>query len=492
MSNPNRVTTGASLALAISAFAQGAFAQDTAALGARIEDVRVDAGIPSISVAVSKCGQPSWAAAFGEADIEAHRAATPDTLYSMASVTKPITAVAVMMLAEEGRLAVDRPANSYLGEVKLVAMVGDANDATVARLMDHTAGLPPLYSLYYDDEPLRRRTSDETIARYGRIMMVPGTTERYSNLGYGVLESIIEQVSGTSYDQFVERRIFMPLGLSGIIATSSDLPVSAAVRYAAGGRRTPPYDTDMRAAANGFLTPGDLAAFGRFFLDALADRSPLLSRASAESMIAYRNEFAPSDDYDGLGFAVSRRNGHLVFGHTGSMPGVTAQLFIAPVQCLIVATAMNGFSRDVRDRTLNLVLEVYASELATTPLPSALSAEITGRWHGSIDLGDGAVISAELYLPATGGAYALVNGEQTPVRAITRQRDGYYSIAMDGGALTTEDAQRHPHRLTFRLKPDEGRLTGFVMTVALALADRDGGTFPYWSEFRRVDDSPAH
>lgn len=491
MSIPNRAATGALLALAISAFSQDAFAQDTAALSARIEDARVDAGIPSISVAVSRCGQPVWAAAFGWADIEAHRAATPETLYSIASVTKPITAVAIMMLVDEGRLDIDRPANSYLGEAGLVAMVGNVNDATVARLMDHTAGLPPLYSLYYRDEPLPRRTPDEAIARYGRIMITPGTTERYSNLGYGVLESIIERTSETSYDRFVAQRVFRPLGLSGVIATSADLPANAATRYAAGGRRTPLYDTDLRAAANGFLTPGDLAAFGQFFLEALADRSPLLSRSSAESMIAYRNDFADPDDHTGLGFAVSRRNGHLVFGHTGSMPGVTAQLFIAPAQCLVVATAMNGFSREVRDTTLNLILEAYAGELAPTPSPPSLSAEIKGRWRGSIDPGDGVVFPAELDLPATGGAFALINGEKTPVRSITRQRDGYYSIALDGGALPTGDAQRHPHRLIFRLKPDDERLTGFVTTVARPLADRDGGTFPYWSEFRRVDDGPG-
>lgn len=468
-----------------------ATAQDQVGLSARIEDSRVDAGIPSISVAVSRCGRPDWVAAFGQADLETHRPATPYTRYSLASVTKPITAVAIMMLAEEGRLAIDQPANRYLGKARLVARIGDADDATIQRLMDHTAGLPPYYSLYYADEAFRRRTPDEAIARYGKIMIVPGTTERYSNLGYGVLERIIENASGSSYDRFVVERIFTPLGLRGVIATSSDLPADAAARYAGGGRRTPGYDTDTRAAASGFLTASDLAGFGRFLLDALGGRSRLLSKASAERMIKFQNAFADPDDYSGLGLSVSKRNGHIVFGHAGSMPGVTAQLFIAPEQCLVVATLLNGYSKSVRDTTLDLVLGHFAPELASNRSAPALSADISGRWAGTIELDDGRVIAAELDLTQAGTAFARIEGDKVAVQAIEKRGDGYYVISLDGGALPTDDARRQPYRLSFRLKPDAGRLSGFVMTVARGRADRDGGTFSYWSEFRRPEGGDA-
>src|SRR5215813_10504490 len=101
--------------------------------------------LPSIAVAVARDGQIIWEEAFGWADSEKRIPATAHTMYSLASISKPFTATGLMILKERGRIELDRPINEYLGKAKLHARVGDPAEATVRRVANHTAGLPPHY-----------------------------------------------------------------------------------------------------------------------------------------------------------------------------------------------------------------------------------------------------------------------------------------------------------------------------------------------------------
>src|SRR5579863_2698342 len=95
---------------------------------------RIDANVaPSIAVAVARDGKIIWEEGFGWADRERKIRATPETMYSLASISKPITATGLMILVQAGKIDLDKPVNDYLGSVKLRARVGDAADATVRR-----------------------------------------------------------------------------------------------------------------------------------------------------------------------------------------------------------------------------------------------------------------------------------------------------------------------------------------------------------------------
>ena len=108
----------------------------------RIAKGLVDTNLPSIAVAVARDGQIIWEQGFGWADRENRVPATEHTTYSLASISKPITATGLMVLRQRGKIDLDKPANDYLGEAKLVARVGDAAGATVRRVANHTSGLP--------------------------------------------------------------------------------------------------------------------------------------------------------------------------------------------------------------------------------------------------------------------------------------------------------------------------------------------------------------
>jgi len=130
--------------------------------------------VPSISVAVARDGRIVWEEGFGWADREKSVAANEHTMYSLASITKPFTATGLMTLVEQKRIDLDRPINQYLGNAKLRARVGNADDATVRRVANHTSGLPFHYQFFYEDEPYRPPSMDETILRYGNLVTIPG------------------------------------------------------------------------------------------------------------------------------------------------------------------------------------------------------------------------------------------------------------------------------------------------------------------------------
>src|SRR5690606_12827049 len=99
--------------------------------------------------------------------------------------SKPITATALMVLVERGKVDLDQPANVYLGDAKLRSYVWDASGATVRRLSNHTAGLPLHYQFFYEDEGREPPSRDESIRRYGVLTAPPGERYQYANFGYG-------------------------------------------------------------------------------------------------------------------------------------------------------------------------------------------------------------------------------------------------------------------------------------------------------------------
>jgi len=194
----------------------------TAAAADRFDEIRATIrteverkSVAALSVAVAQNGRIIWEEGFGWADREKQIKATEHTVYSLASASKPMTAVGLMMLVQAGKIDLDRPVNDYLGAVKLRAQVGDSKDATVRRIANHTSGLPTHWQFYFADEPYRRPPMDETLRRYGILVTPPGERFEYSNLGFGILDYVIERVSGTRYATYMqqqhERRLQIPL-----------------------------------------------------------------------------------------------------------------------------------------------------------------------------------------------------------------------------------------------------------------------------------------
>jgi CubicO group peptidase (beta-lactamase class C family) len=177
---------------------------------AMILETLENSGVPSISIAAAENGKIVWEESFGYADKEKKIKATPNSLYALASISKAFTGTALMVLADRKLLDLDKPVNDYLGEAKLTAHVGSADQATLRRMLCLEAGMPMHWNIFHATERAHPPSQDESIRRYGIIVNEPGREYVYSNFAYGVLDRVISHVSGKRYAEFMKDEVFKP------------------------------------------------------------------------------------------------------------------------------------------------------------------------------------------------------------------------------------------------------------------------------------------
>ena len=206
----------ACLAIALrgeSADANGKLAQIAPRMRAFV-DARQISGAVTL---VARSGKIVEYDAVGEADLAAHRPMTKDTLFAIASMTKPITATAVMILADEGKLSIDDPASKYVPQFKEVKLgkAQPGREITIRDLMTHTSGVP-------GDQGVKESLEKSAAEMAARpLAFEPGTKWQYSP-GLTVCGRIIEVASGEPYHQFLAKRIFAPLGMKDTTFDPSD------------------------------------------------------------------------------------------------------------------------------------------------------------------------------------------------------------------------------------------------------------------------------
>ncbi len=164
--------------------------------------------IPGVSVAVIRDGQVVLVKGYGLANVEHAVAVKPGTVFQSGSVGKQFTAMAVMLLVDEGKIDLDERIGTYLGDVP-----GSWKDMTVRQLLTHTSGMADytsdfnLWQDYSEDELLDKAKKVPTA-------FAPGEKWQYSNLGYLTLGAIVRRVSGKFYGDFLQERVFDPLGMT--------------------------------------------------------------------------------------------------------------------------------------------------------------------------------------------------------------------------------------------------------------------------------------
>lgn len=292
--------------------------------------------------------------ATGQADIAAVKPMETDAIFWIASMTKPLTAAAILMLQDEGKLSVDDPVGKYLPELATFKTPdGQAARLTLRHLLTHTSGMPEATREQYRSA----RSLAEVIPFYANrtLAFVPGTEWRYCQSGINTLGRIVEVVSGRTFPEFLQQRLFDPLGMrdTGFYLTDAQLPRLARSYQSNGGvlQEVPiaflngasPAFRDRYPAPNGglFSTASDYARFCRMLLNhgALDGRQllkpgtvALMSRVSTSDL---KTGFTEGNGW-GLGVCVVREPEGVTaalspgtFGHGGAYG---TQAWIDPVK----------------------------------------------------------------------------------------------------------------------------------------------------------------
>ena len=305
--------------------------------------------IPGAAVAVLRNGKVELMKGFGLADVERNIPVTPDTMFQIASTTKPFTAMAIMMLVEDGKLSLDEKAMKYLPWLPAIY-----SEVTVRQLLTHTSGVNRDVRTANVDN----FTVDEFRKRFAVAPMAfkPGEKWEYSNNGYILLGLIVESVSGKPFGEFLKQRITKPLGMNN---TSYNVPPTDKMKNRAVGYdwlensyKPSPYFHGGYTGGAIVSTISDLAKWEQ----ALAT-GKLLKQSSLEQIwtpVKLINEKPLSFEFRGeqsgygFGWFLTSYKGRKLFTHGGVISGFSSQILRFAddkITIIVIANSKSGADR---------------------------------------------------------------------------------------------------------------------------------------------------
>lgn len=244
-------------------------------------------GVPGVAVALVVDGEPVWSGAYGDADRDEGRPMTVDTYLRTESISKSVTAWGVMRLVELGLVGLDDPVARHLRTWAFPDPSDAGASVTIRQLLANTGGLRHgdidlRYAPAADRPSLRASLTGQM-----GFDREPGAGFAYSNVGFNLLEVLIEDVSGQDFATFMEEQVFAPLGLQRTTFTwQADLSPQVPMGHDLAGRPTPPYVYAERASGGLLATVDDVARFVAAGMPASTTASAVLAPDAIAEMHA--------------------------------------------------------------------------------------------------------------------------------------------------------------------------------------------------------------
>ena len=328
---------------------------------------------PGCAVGVAVGGRPVLLKAYGMADLEHDVRITPETIFEAGSVSKQFTALAIQLLVSEGKLSLDDPVRKYIPELPDYKVA-----LTLRHMLTHTSGLRDWGSV--EGIAGWPRTSREythahvldIVSRQRALNFDPGTKWSYSNTGFNLSAIIVARVSGMSFADFSQRRIFSPLGMSHTSWRDDHTRIlkGRAIAYSESAGE---YHTEMpfeNVHGNGGLltTVGDLLIWNENFVNPKVGTAKVLTEMQT---VGHFSDGKPLDY--GLGLYVNDYRGVKNVYHSGSTAGYRAHLNRFPDSRTSVAVLCNGSNGDAT-QSANRVSDVFLGDRLKPAAPATAAA----------------------------------------------------------------------------------------------------------------------
>ena len=350
--------------------------------------------IPGVSLVIMRGHTVVLSKGYGMADLASRTPAADSTVYEVGSLSKPITAAAIMTLVDAGRIRLDDPVSQYLPELPV------ARDSAlrIRTLLAQTSGLQT-----WDDLPelqghgLRSDTSEFRLARIVALIgrehprFPPGSWWSYSNSNYTLLAAVIERVTGVTYDDYLTRVLFSPLGMGHTRSCARPLLASElprAIGYAVVGDSFAVFPTrglqqpGMTGAGGLCSSVVELAVWMRALMDGRA-----VSRPSLQQMIAPHAVGAGFTPPYGFGLSFLPLAEQPAIWHTGVMDGFMSVLAYLPAQDIVIAAAGNSrhtLLRAIVKRVVRGMLSSTRPALRDLPLSLAELERAAGTYDDAM------------------------------------------------------------------------------------------------------------
>jgi CubicO group peptidase (beta-lactamase class C family) len=329
-----------------------------------VETARTASGVPSISIAVVVDGKIAFEKAYGSSRLEPAKPAGVGTRYAIGSISKQLTAAAVLLLAEEGRLSLDDKVSRWFPQLTR------ASEVTIRQLLNMTAGYQDYWPQdYVFPAMLKPIAQERLLERWARIPLDfdPGSKWAYSSTNYVIACQILEKVSGMPLFEFLQRRVFQPLGMSSVVDfDAGPLGADDAIGYlrnALGPLRAAPKEGRgwLYAAGALAMTAHDLALWNIAVIDQkilkLQSYREMQSGGVLTNGVPFRY---------GLGVWLRPlADGGRQLGHNGQVSGFASAMRLRPERRVAVAVLTNAWpgSGDVESQVADRIVDMVSERV---------------------------------------------------------------------------------------------------------------------------------
>jgi serine beta-lactamase-like protein LACTB, mitochondrial len=332
-----------------------------------VSDAMRAGAAPGAAVAVASDGTIVWSEAFGVSDVSSGAPVTPGTRFGVGSISKTFTLVAALTLADEARLDLDAPVETYLPDFP-----HRGRGVTMRRIGAHQSGIADDFANRHYYTTVHFSTLDSAYRGIAAapLAFTPGSRTEYATGIFTLAGRVLEQVAHAPYPEVIRRRVFDPAGMTATVANDPRHPppdrATFYVRSDGGGfERAPAFDPSFKLPGAGYLsTAEDLARFGAALL-----RPGLLSDR------ARRELFTPVPLADGtptpyaLGFQALREGDRRRLLQPGGGPGIASWLAVYPDDGVVVAILSNATGAPLGDDVLRAAADAFLRPPAPAPSP---------------------------------------------------------------------------------------------------------------------------
>jgi CubicO group peptidase (beta-lactamase class C family) len=425
-------------------------------------------GSPGCAVGVTRDGVLTLAKGYGVADLEHDTPITPDTRFYIASLSKQFTAMAVVLLEQDGRLSLDDSIRKWVPEVPSFG-----GPITLRQLLHHTSGLRDYFTLlavsgWPSDGPLTEKQFLALVSRQRSLNFAPGDEFLYSNTGYALLSIVVKRASGLSLRDFAAKRIFAPLGMTHTEFRDDHtelIPQRAfGYRPTVDGFRLSQPELDVVGDGGVYSTVNDLAKWDANF------RS---NRVGGKKGIALLEEPGRLNNGQVVPYALALTFGSVrgvkTLGHSGEYAGYRSALLRFPDRGVSVITLCNtsGASATLAEQVGTVVLGLTTKQTTATTLDLSPSEMTQGAAMTSFD-SSGTRRRNDQLAKLAGSYYS--DELDLPVDLVVR--DGTLVLQRPGAddlrfVAFANDVYTNSDKMLLRvLRDDHDAVTGFTLTIS--------------------------
>lgn len=451
-------------AVATPVLAQPISAEEQARIDKLVTDTLEKTKTPSASIAIVRDGKIVLAKAYGKAS-ETIPVATPDLPYQIASNSKQFTAMALLLLEDEGKIDLDDKVSKY------VPGISGGDRIALRQLLSHTSGLQDYWPQDFSFAAMAKPTTPQGILDIWAKKPLdydPGTEWQYSNTGYVVAGQIVEKVTGEPLLSFLQKRIFKPLGMTSVV----DMDKAIGPKFPQGYGRaalgpvrveTPAAPGWLYAAGELSMTPTDLAKWDI----ARMNRALLPADDWAEQEATVKLTDG-KDTYYGLGVYNRSSNGRRVISHGGESVGFLSANNVYPDQKAAIVVMTNTWSSPASGQITRGLAEIVLPPVENNPATAARSERVRTVYNqlrtGTLDRGLLTDNANYYFTPTVTGDFQTSLaplGEPTAIEA-----DG--TPALRGGFVIQHFTIKYPDReldLSVFMEPGaNGRVEQFLVS----------------------------